>query len=132
MIVDTRLQKCQCSIFTNKNHNKIKMNYEMISKMNVDELKSYLKLRCLRVGGKKEELVARVFVAVENNVQPVKTAVEVEKDLKLCYEKKLNVDGRNIPDPMKIPHGWMEEDEGTFLANVNLSIYIYILDVFSC
>ena len=65
--------------------------------MSVDELKSYLKLRGLKVGGKKEELVARVFVAVENDVQPVKTAVEVEEDLKLSYKTKLNVDGRTIP-----------------------------------
>ena len=43
---------------------------------------------------------------------PVKTAVEVEEDLKKEYEKKLRVDDRLIPDPFKIPHGWLEEDEG--------------------
>ena len=80
--------------------------------MSVRELKNYLQVRGLKVIGKKEELVARVFVAVENNVQPVKTAVEVEEDLALCYRNKLNVDGKNIPDPMKIMHGWMDEDEG--------------------
>ena len=37
----------------------------MISRMNVDELKKYLRLRALKVSGRKEELVARVF---ENNV----------------------------------------------------------------
>ena len=42
----------------------------MLSKMRVEELKSYLKIRRLKVSGKKEELVARVFVAFENNVQP--------------------------------------------------------------
>ena len=26
--------------------------------------------------------------------------------------QKLKVDGRKIPDPFKIPHGWMEEEEG--------------------
>ena len=43
---------------------------------------------------------------------PVKTAVEVEEDLKKEYEKKLRVDYRLIPDPFKNPHGWLQEDEG--------------------
>ena len=43
---------------------------------------------------------------------PVKTAAEVEEDLKKEYEKKLRVDDKLIPDPFKIPHGWLEEDEG--------------------
>ena len=58
------------------------MEYNMISKMKVEELKNYLKLRGLKLNGKKEELVARVFAAIENNVLPIKTAVEVEADLK--------------------------------------------------
>ena len=75
--------------------------------MSVRELKNYLQVRGLKVIGKKEELVARVFVAVENNVQPVKTAVEVEEDLALCYRNKSNVDGKNIPDPMK-NNAWLD------------------------
>ena len=43
---------------------------------------------------------------------PIKTAVEVEADLKIEYLTKLKVDDRNIPDPFKIPYGWMNEDEG--------------------
>ena len=42
----------------------------------------------------------------------VATAVEVEEDLKKEYEKKNRVDDRLIPDPFKIPHGWLEEDKG--------------------
>ena len=42
----------------------------------------------------------------------MKSAVEVEEDSKKEYEKKLGVDDRLIPDPFKIPHGWLEEDEG--------------------
>ena len=84
------------------------MNYEMISKMKVEELKMFLRLRGLTVTGKKEELVARVFVAVENNVPLVKTAVELEEDKKKSYAKKLVIDGRKIPDPFKTIHGWLE------------------------
>ena len=39
-------------------------------------------------------------------------AVEVEADLKTKYLTKLKIDYRNIPDPFKISHGWIKEDEG--------------------
>ena len=45
-------------------------------------MKKYLKIRGLKVKGRKKELVARVFNAQENDVKPVKTAVEVEVVLK--------------------------------------------------
>ena len=38
------------------------MDYDMVNKMKVDELKMYLRLRGIRVTGKKAELVSRVFV----------------------------------------------------------------------
>ena len=44
--------------------------------------------------------------------KPIKTAVEVAPDLKTEYLAKLKIDDRNIPDPFKIPHEWMNEDEG--------------------
>ena len=40
----------------------------IISKMVVDESKDFLRLRGLKVAGRKEEPVARVFVACENTV----------------------------------------------------------------
>ena len=103
------------------------MNYDMISNMKVDELKSFLKLRGLKTSGRKEELIARVFIAFENDVPLVKTAVEVEEDLKETYFKKLKIDDRNIPDPFQIPHGWCY-----VLANACIPRYFYIFDVFSC
>ena len=88
------------------------MDYDLISKMSLEELKNYLRIRGLKVNGRKNELVARVFAASENGVKPIKAAVEVEADLKTEYLAKLKIDDRNIPDPFKIPHGWMNEDEG--------------------
>ena len=44
------------------------MDFELLSAMKVEELKAFLRLRGLKVTGRKEEPVARVFVAVENNV----------------------------------------------------------------
>ncbi|XP_057290858.1 uncharacterized protein LOC130613546 [Hydractinia symbiolongicarpus] len=88
------------------------MDYDLISKMSVEELKNYLRVRNLRISGRKEELIARVFSAAENFVQPVKTAQEVESNLKEEYQKKLKINDRTLPDPFKIPHGWMDEQEG--------------------
>ena len=88
------------------------MDYDLLAKMHVNDLKNYLKVRGLKISGNTNESVARVFSAMENNVMLVKTAVEVEKDLKKEYEKKLRVDDGLIPSPFKIPHGCLEEEEG--------------------
>ena len=77
----------------------------LIPKMSLEELKNYLRIRGLKVNGRKNELVARVFAASENGVKPIKTAVEVEADLKTEYLAKLKIDDRNIPGPFRIPHG---------------------------
>ena len=87
------------------------MDYDLISKVSLEELKNYLRIRGLKVNGRKNELVVRAFAASENCIKPIKTAVEVEADLKTEYLAKLKIDDRNIPDPFKIPRGWMKEDE---------------------
>ena len=79
--------------------------------MHINELKNCLKVYGLKTSGNKNELVACFFSAMEN-VMPVKTAVKVEENLKKEYEKKLRVNYRLIPDPIKILHGWLEEDQG--------------------
>ena len=56
------------------------MGYEPLEKMKAKELKNYLKTRGLKVTGTKMELVAREFVAGENEVQHVKTVVNIESD----------------------------------------------------
>ena len=88
------------------------MDYDMVASMSVEELKNYLRLRALRVSGRKQELVARVFAAVENGVEPVKSAVEVEHELRSEYTSKLKLDDVTIPDPHKITEGWLDEKDG--------------------
>ena len=39
-------------------------------------------------------------------------AEEVERQIKVDYEKKLKIDSIRIPDPFKIPQGWQNEEEG--------------------
>ena len=85
---------------------KLKMDYyDLVAKMHVNELmKHYLKVLGLKISGNKNELVARFYFfvflfAMENNVMQVKTAVEVEENLKKEYEnEKLRVDNRLAPD----------------------------------
>ena len=56
------------------------MDYDLVAKMQVNELKNYLKVGGMKISGKKNELFACVFSAMENNVMPVKTAVKLEED----------------------------------------------------
>ena len=86
----------------------------MVQKMKVDELKMYLRLRDLKVSGKKAELVARVFAASENHVPVKKTAEEVESDLRNDYQAKLLLDSQVIPDPNHLVSGWLSEDDGIY------------------
>ena len=74
--------------------------------MSLEELKKYLRIRALKINGRKK-VVARVLAASENGAKPVKTAVEVEADLKTEYLAKLKIDDRNVQDPFKISHGWI-------------------------
>ena len=80
--------------------------------MSLEELKNYLRIRGLKLNERNIELVARLFAASENNVKPIKTAVEIEADLKTEYLAKLKLDDRNIPDPFRISHSYMNQHEG--------------------
>ena len=88
---------------------------ELIKSMKVHELKDFLRLRGLKVSGKKAELVARAFVAVENKVATVKTAEEVQAEIKSEYQHKLVFNGESFPDPMKLDDGWLNEEAGVTL-----------------
>ena len=107
------------------------MDYDMISSLKVEELKKLLRERGLKITGRRVELVARVFAALENNVPLVQSAVEFEADLKLSYNNKLVIDGISIQDPNKIEEGWLGEEVVIFFQlmkpvfrtdNLNLSI----------
>ena len=84
----------------------------MVNNMKVEELKCYLRLRGLKISGKKAVLVARVFSAMENNVMPIKTAEEVENEISQEYQNKLKLNDIEIPDPFKLEKNWLAEEEG--------------------
>ena len=88
------------------------MDFDLFNGMKIDELKSYLRLRGLKVSGKKAILVARAFAAHENNAPVVMTAEEVEAELKIEYDGKLKLPDMTLPDPFKLLIGWLDEEEG--------------------
>ena len=97
------------------------MDLERVSSMKVEELKNCLRLRGLKVSGKKEELVARVFAAIENDVPLVKTAQEVEKEIAFDYQQKLNMEeGGIVPDPFRLDSEWLNEEDGINYWSVTL------------
>ena len=100
------------------------MDYETISKMKVVELKDFLRLRGLKVTGKKCELVSRVFIAVENNVAILKTAEEIEGELSDEYSMKLTYGATTFPDPFKEEGNWISEEEGIGLWPLIQTFYI--------
>ena len=88
------------------------MEFDMVSKMKVYDLKMFLCLRGLKVLGKKAELFARVFAAYENKVQPVKSPAEVEIELQEEYQAKLLQGDYVIPDPSNLVGSWLDEEQG--------------------
>ena len=76
--------------------------------------------------------MAQVFAASENEVQHVKTVVEIESNLITDYKNKLKIGDILIPDPFKIPHGWMEKKwRNDILVNAILPRYIQFFGILS-
>ena len=48
------------------------MDYDLVVKTHVNELKNYLKVCRLKISGNENKLVARVSSAMGNNFMPVK------------------------------------------------------------
>ena len=57
------------------------MDYEKLKKDEIWLIKELLQNTWLKSNRYKKELVAQVFAASENGVQPVKTVVEIESSL---------------------------------------------------
>lgn len=84
----------------------------MVETMSVKELTSFLRLRGLKVTGRKKELVARTWCAIEQGVPIQLTAEQVEEEIKNEYGNKLLIDNINIPNPFDTKEGWLNEDDG--------------------
>ena len=87
------------------------MDIEQLKSMKVEGLQSFLRLRGLRVTGKKDELVARAFVAIENDMPILQTAEEAKIEIEGEYHDKMKVLDETLPDPLHLKEGWLSEEE---------------------
>ena len=62
----------------------------------------------MRVSGTKRELVARVFSAMENFIEPVLTATEAVEELKDEYQKKVLINNVKCSDPFNLLDGYLK------------------------
>ena len=106
------------------------------SECTVDELKKYLRLRALKVSGRKEELVSsscicccwlvlKIMFSPSNQLQKSKKKSE--------YQHKLKLDDITITDPYLITNVWFNENDGMklwpmiFIPRHILITYNYIM-----
>ena len=81
------------------------MDYELLEKMKVEELKNYLKIRRLKVTGEKKDWQLEYLLPVEMDFKLI------EPNLITGYKNKLKFDDFQISKPFKILHGQIEEDK---------------------
>ncbi|PIK59523.1 hypothetical protein BSL78_03595 [Apostichopus japonicus] len=75
----------------------------------VDRLKEFLKKRKLKMSGRKEELVALAYAAVQMNIAEVNIA-DARNEKADDYASVLQVDGETLPDPFSdLPLAWEGE-----------------------
>ena len=89
------------------------MDYELLEKRKVEELKNFSKIRGLKVTVTKTEQVAKYLLPVKMEFNLQKPwQKQIESDLITDYKSKLKINDFPIPDSFRRPHGWVEEDEG--------------------
>ena len=98
--------------------------------MQVDELKNFFCLRGLKTAGRKQELVARVFVAIETTCNWLRQLKRWKRSLQLSYEAKLVIDYELIPDSFKTTGGWLEEKDAVAYCPTTLYPDIYVFLAF--
>ena len=87
------------------------MDTGQLKSMKVEELPSFLRLRGLHVTGKKDELVATAFVAIENDMPILLTGDEAKIEIEGEYHHKQKVLDEILPDPLHMKEGWLSEEE---------------------
>ena len=101
-------------------------SYEDFTQMTGGELRCYLAERALRISGVKQELIARAFTAMENDVQLVKSS-ELEKQLKAAYEARWKGLGLDA-DPLENKSLTWNSTDITLWPNIDLGkIFHFII-----
>ena len=99
--------------------------YEDFLEISVKQLTDYLSVRGLNTFGRKIELVAKAFAAMELKMEIIESTEEQQKQLYSTYEKKLLK--LEIPDPNTIPKEKRLDDITTWPRITLGNIFSYIL-----
>ena len=88
------------------------LSFDEINTWRMDALKHFLKKRGLKVSGRKEELVARVFAAAEQNMPVCLDAASRVAQTQRERESLLKTPEGVLPDPSELHNGWIGELNG--------------------
>ena len=77
-----------------------------------DGLKHFCRTKGLRIGGSKDDLIARVFSTVEHNLTDVLNLQEKIELKAHSYSELLRINGILEKDPFLIDDGWLDEKNG--------------------
>ena len=88
------------------------LSFDEINTWRMDALKHFLKKRGLKVSGRKEELVFRVFAAAEQNMPVSLDAASRVAQTQRERESLLKTPEGVLPDPSELYNGWIGELNG--------------------
>ena len=88
------------------------LSFDEINTCRMDVLTHFLKKRGLKVPGRKEELVARVFAAAEQNMpvclDAASQVAQTQRERECLHKTPEGV----LPDPSELHNGWIGELNG--------------------
>ena len=87
--------------------NDVQFSLEQIQQLNVKQLQAFLRERGLKTVGRKAELQALAFSAVQLGYKVKQTEVEEDRLRSDQYAELLNIEGKRIPDPLVEINNWI-------------------------
>ena len=87
------------------------MNFNMFNNLKVEELKNYVRLKGLKVTGKKPVPVPELSLLLKIINVVIETAKEVEVDLKQKFDDKVKLDEMDMSDPLNLNNSLMKKKE---------------------
>ena len=105
------------------------LTLDVIKTWKVNALKDFLRARSLKVTGRKDELVAKVFAAYEQQVPVAEDSAERLAKVDSEIKHLLEIPEGTLPNPLAVSDGWIGELEGMELwPKILLSdITLYIM-----
>ncbi len=110
-----------------KEEENFKKTYSEWKITKVDQLKVFLRQRGWKCTGSKEELVARCFVAAQQKVEKLTSALERKKEKEKQYKDLLVVDGITLTDPFDLTAGWEKDAQDRWPPTMMIDITEYLL-----